>query len=71
MIFAGEEPRESESKSVPVPVCPPQIPHRLPWKRNRALAVGSRRLSAWVMSRSRIAHRSRGGKSVRIIRRGS
>jgi hypothetical protein len=33
---------------VPVPLCPPQIPHDLTQARIRASAVGSRRLTAWV-----------------------
>jgi hypothetical protein len=34
-----------------VPLCPPQIPHDLPWVRTRAVAVGSRRLTTWAMTR--------------------
>jgi hypothetical protein len=39
------------TKPDPVPLCPPQIPHDLTWVRTRAAAVGSRRLTAWVMAR--------------------
>jgi hypothetical protein len=40
----GEEP-------VPVPLCPPQIPHGLTRDRTRTFAVGDRRLTAWAMAR--------------------
>jgi hypothetical protein len=33
-------------KPFPIPLCPPQIPHDLIWARNRAAAVGSRRLTS-------------------------
>jgi hypothetical protein len=36
---------------VPVPLCPPQIPHDLTWDRTRAASVGSQRLTAWAMAR--------------------
>jgi hypothetical protein len=36
---------------VPVPLCPPQIPHELTWDRTRASAVRGRRLTAWAMAR--------------------
>jgi hypothetical protein len=39
-------------KPVPVPLCPPQIPHGLTRDRTRASAVGGRRLTAWAMARS-------------------
>jgi hypothetical protein len=38
-------------KPVPVPLCPPQIPHGLTRDRNRASVVGGRRLTAWTMAR--------------------
>jgi hypothetical protein len=38
-------------KPVPVPLCPPQIPHGLTRYRPRASAVGGRRLTAWAMAR--------------------
>jgi hypothetical protein len=36
---------------VPVPFCPPQIPHGLTQDRNRASAVRGRRLTAWAIAR--------------------
>jgi hypothetical protein len=41
----------STRKTFPMPFCPPQIPHDLTWARTLAAAVGSRRLTAWVMAR--------------------
>ena len=41
-------------KPVPLPLCPPQIPHGLTRNRTRASAVGSRRLTAWAMTRPRL-----------------
>jgi hypothetical protein len=38
-------------KPVPVPLCPPQIPHGLTWNWTRNSAAGSRRLTAWAMVR--------------------
>jgi hypothetical protein len=38
-------------KLVPVPLCPPQIPHGLTRDRTRAAAVGGRRITAWAMAR--------------------
>jgi hypothetical protein len=43
--------RSIRREHVPVPLCPPQIPHDLTWARTRAAAVGSRRLTAWAMVR--------------------
>jgi hypothetical protein len=40
------ENRSTRRKPTPVPLCPPQIPHDLPWDRTRAAAVGSQRLTA-------------------------
>jgi hypothetical protein len=37
-------------KHVPVPLCPPQIPHGLTRDRTRASAVGGRRLTTWAMA---------------------
>jgi hypothetical protein len=42
---------ELREKPVPVPLCPPQIPHRLTRDRTRASAVGCWRLTAWAMAR--------------------
>jgi hypothetical protein len=36
---------------VPVPRCPPHIPHGLTWEQTRASAVRGRRLNAWAMTR--------------------
>jgi hypothetical protein len=38
-------------KPVPVPLCPPQIPHEPTRDRTRAYAVKGRGLTAWVMAR--------------------
>jgi hypothetical protein len=38
-------------KPVPVPLCPPQIPHGPTRDRNRASAMRGRRLTSWVMAR--------------------
>jgi hypothetical protein len=38
-------------KPVPVPLCPPQIPHGLARDRTRASAVEGLRLTAWAMAR--------------------
>jgi hypothetical protein len=42
-------------KPVPVPLCPPQIPHGLIRDRTRASAVRGRRLTAWAMARPNCA----------------
>jgi hypothetical protein len=39
-------------KPVPVPLCPPQIPHGLTRDRTWASGMGGRRLTAWAMARS-------------------
>jgi hypothetical protein len=38
-------------KPVPVPPCPPQIPHGLTCERTRASSVRIRQLTAWAMTR--------------------
>jgi hypothetical protein len=43
-ILTGEKP-------VPVPLCPPQIPHGLTLARTRASAVRGRRLTTWDRAR--------------------
>jgi hypothetical protein len=40
-----------QGKPVPVPFCPPQIPHGLTPARTRASEVRRRRLTPWVMAR--------------------
>jgi hypothetical protein len=45
------ETEELGEKPVPAPLCPPQIRHGLTRDRNRASAVGGRRLTAWAMAR--------------------
>jgi hypothetical protein len=51
MIWQGK-PEELGEKPVPVPLCPPQIPHGLTRARTWASAVRGRRLTTWVMARS-------------------
>jgi hypothetical protein len=46
-ILPGTAWQYSE-KSVPVPLCAPQIPHGLTLQQNRASAVWVRRLTAWA-----------------------
>jgi hypothetical protein len=46
MKLTGENRRTRGEKPVPVPLCPPQIPHELTRDRTRASAVGGRRLTA-------------------------
>jgi hypothetical protein len=45
------KPKYSGKKPVPLPLCPPQIPHGLSRDRTRGSAVGGRRLTAWAMAR--------------------
>jgi hypothetical protein len=45
-------------KPVPVPLCPPQIPHGLKGDWTQASAVRGRRLTAWAMARPQIRVRS-------------
>jgi hypothetical protein len=49
-ILTGET-EELGEKPVPVPLCPPQIPHGLTRARTRASAVRGRRLTAWTTAR--------------------
>jgi hypothetical protein len=42
----GSGNRSTRREPLPVPLCSPQIPHDLIWARTRAVAVGSRRLTA-------------------------
>jgi hypothetical protein len=47
----GRGNQSTGRKLAPVPLSPPQIPHDVTWARKRAAAVGSRRLTAWAMTR--------------------
>jgi hypothetical protein len=49
---------ELGEKPVPVPLCPPQIPHGLTRLRTQASAVGGRRLTVWAMARPGLQLRS-------------
>jgi hypothetical protein len=49
----GRGNRSTRRKLAPVPLCPPQIPHDLPWARPRAATMGSRRLTAVLCSTQR------------------
>jgi hypothetical protein len=49
----GRGNRSTRRKPVPVPFCPPQIPHDLTWDQTRAAAVGNLRLTSWAMARPR------------------
>jgi hypothetical protein len=53
MKLTGEK-RSTRGKPVPVPLCPPQIPHGLTRDRNRASAVRGRRLTGGVTEDSSI-----------------
>ena len=44
------KPKYSGKKPVPLPLCPPQIPHWLTRDRTRASAVRGQRLTAWAMA---------------------
>jgi hypothetical protein len=50
-VRIGRENRSTRWKPETVPLCPLQILHDLSWARTRAVAVGSRRLTAWAMAR--------------------
>jgi hypothetical protein len=50
----GRGNRSTWRKPVPEPHCPPQIPHEQTRARTRAVAVGSQRLTAWAMARSKL-----------------
>jgi hypothetical protein len=49
-MIIGRGNRITRRKSVPAPVCPPQIPHDLKWAGTRAAGVGSRKLTACVFN---------------------
>jgi hypothetical protein len=48
----GRENRSTWRKPTPVPLCPPQTPHAAR-TRTRTVAVGSQRLTAWSMARTK------------------
>jgi hypothetical protein len=48
--MCGMGNHNARSKPVPVPLCPPEIPHEQTWARTRATEMGSRRLTAWAMA---------------------
>jgi hypothetical protein len=50
MIYWRENPKNSGKKPVPVPLCPPQIPHGLTRAWTPASAVRGRRLTTWDLS---------------------
>jgi hypothetical protein len=45
-MMIGRGNRNTRRKPAPVPLCPPQTPHALPWTRTLAAAMGSERLTA-------------------------
>jgi hypothetical protein len=51
MIYWQGKTEKLGEKPVPVPICPPQIPHGLTRARTRASAVRGRRLMTWAMAR--------------------
>jgi hypothetical protein len=53
-LIDGGKPKYSGEKPVPVPLCPPQIPHGLTRDRTQASVVRGRRLTAWAMARPRL-----------------
>jgi hypothetical protein len=50
-MIIGRGNRSTLRKPAPMPLLPPQIPHRLIWDRTQAAAVGNRRLTIWPMAR--------------------
>jgi hypothetical protein len=55
MIYWQGKTEELGEKPVPVPLCPPQIPHGLTRAWTRASAVRDRRLPTWAMARPLVA----------------
>jgi hypothetical protein len=53
MIYWQGKTKELGEKPVPVPLCPPKIPHGSTRARTRASAVRGQRLTAWGMARPR------------------
>jgi hypothetical protein len=56
MIVVGKT-KVLGKNSVPVPLCPPQISHGLPWVLNGTYVVTGRQLTAWTMARTKVAGR--------------
>jgi hypothetical protein len=57
----GRGNRSTRGKPAPAPLCPPQIPLDQTRARTRAAAVGSQRLTAWAMARTK---REQGGTRI-------
>jgi hypothetical protein len=55
MIYWQGKTEELGEKPVPVPLCPPQIPHGLTRAWTQASAVRGRRLTTWAMARPLVA----------------
>jgi hypothetical protein len=47
MILTGDK-RNTRNKSLPVPLCPQQIPHGLAWNPTRVSAEADQQLTAWA-----------------------
>jgi hypothetical protein len=50
-VILTEQNRSTLTQTCPVPFCPPQIPHRLPWMRTQASAVRGQRITTWATAR--------------------
>jgi len=48
----------TQKKPVPLPLCPPQIPHGMAWDHTRALIVRGWQLTAWAMAHPSIMETS-------------
>jgi hypothetical protein len=60
------KPKYLGEKPVPMPLCPPQIPHGLTRYRTRASAVRTRRLTAWAMARPKAVRFSKMFLSIKL-----
>jgi hypothetical protein len=56
MIYWQQKTEELGEKPVPLPLCPPQIPHGLTRARTRDSAVRGRRLTSWAIARPPSRH---------------
>ena len=63
-IYRGK-PKYSGEKPVPVPLCPPQIPHGLSRDRTRVSAVRGQRLTSWAMARPSLKCKSLNSNNLR------